>query len=129
MSLQPFDETEPIVVNAGLFHGSGTVATDLFPTEPVRRRVDNIVVNNGDTIDHVIRLLINFSGFNPPFTRINVPAGTSFTVPGPVDLMAALPTPLQAGFALPANVGLQVVLEVDATAAGAVVAFGFGGYV
>lgn len=108
MGLQTYDENTPLLGSLQIDENSGTTPQCLpVDTEPAHYRIDAILASTNSTTD--VELLFSVSnGFVGSLGRVTVPAGSGIVSGAPVDVMAALPTPVQGGIVLPAGAWIWV---------------------
>jgi len=88
MPLQQFDEYAPLFAE-GYIDDSATPMVPVTITDTnLRQRVDSIIINSNDTIDHVVALCIG----TEPLLSVNVPAGAGFGGVPAVDVFKTIST-------------------------------------
>lgn len=117
MGLQIFDERVTEIGTINILAANTTVAVASSNSTGVSRRYDAVIVENTDTIDHTVEVIITANALDCVLGQVNVPtlAGT-LAVPA-VDLAAAL-APASFGAFILANGStfkLRVLVAVTST--------------
>lgn len=91
MPLQQFDERDPILF-AATQDSTFNPATimDLSGNAATARRVDQVLLTNGDTTDKTFTFILYDGSTNAQVMDINVPAGTGHGAIVPIDAIATL---------------------------------------
>jgi hypothetical protein len=127
MSLALFNESAPYIVQTIFTNATGTAKTNITTASFPRKRVDQILCANTDTIAHVVNLSIEGAA-STIIESISVPAGVGSAGVAPMNILANLNLLPVAGVYLDGTTNLAATLEVILTATKTLSFMIMGGY-
>ncbi len=90
MSFQPYEYRNLHFLNTQYVTADGTNPKNIFTGVPTASRVDSVVLQNTDTIDHVVDIATGHASVTVGLCSVNVPAGAGTGTTPPVELFQAL---------------------------------------
>ena len=115
VSLQAFDETQPILGVTQFTNATGTGSQAVWASSTAAYRIDNILAMNNDTIDHVVNLYLHVSGSDYLIGSANVPTGTGTAGTPAIDVLAAALPAAVVGLPIQSTNGIYAAMAVAVT--------------
>jgi hypothetical protein len=100
VSLQQFDERNPVQVGVGIVAANTTTDVAIISAAALDTRIDSVLATNTDTIPHVVGLRVGIGGGAYSLGTVSVPAGAGTGGAPTVDVLASGFPTTQVGFIL-----------------------------
>jgi hypothetical protein len=128
MSLQVFDERQPLVRQYEATFTDGASPFELNRLLPIWSRFDYIWVTCTDTIDQFVQVALNTPTGEIPLGQVNVPAGSGYAGVPSVDLLFGLFGVSGQGIVIPSDTDLRFRIVAGLGAAAIMDLNALGGY-